>query len=67
MAFDRSLTCRKLCRMNIEESVQILRELVSVSLLVASPFLAVSVSVGLAVSLVQAVSRIPEALLPFIP
>jgi flagellar biosynthetic protein FliQ len=53
--------------MNIEQSVQILRELVSVSLMVSAPVLAVSVTVGVAVSLVQAVTSIQEASLSFIP
>ena len=53
--------------MNIEQSVEVLRELVSISLLVASPILAVSVSVGVAVSLVQAVTSVQEASLTFIP
>lgn len=53
--------------MNIEQSVQVLRELVSVSILVSSPILAVSVSVGIAVSLLQAVTSVQEASLTFIP
>ena len=53
--------------MNIEQSVQVLRELVSVSILVSSPILAVSVSVGIAVSLIQAVTSVQEASLTFIP
>lgn len=53
--------------MNIEQSVQVLRELVSVSLLVSSPILAVSVSVGIAMSLVQAVTSVQEASMTFIP
>ncbi|MEI6714539.1 MAG: flagellar biosynthetic protein FliQ [Verrucomicrobiota bacterium] len=53
--------------MNIEQSVQVLRELVSVSLLVSSPILAVSVSVGVAMSLVQAVTSVQEASMTFIP
>lgn len=53
--------------MNIEQSVEVLRELVSVSLMVAGPILAVSVTVGIAVSLLQAVTSIQEASLTFIP
>lgn len=53
--------------MNIEQSVQVLRELVSVSLLVSAPALIVSVVVGVAVSLVQAVTSIQESSLSFIP
>lgn len=53
--------------MNIEQSVEILRELVSVSLLISSPVLAVSVVIGVAVSLVQAVTSVQESSLTFIP
>lgn len=53
--------------MNIEQSVQVLRELVSVSLVVSAPALLVSVVVGVAVSLVQAVTSIQESSLSFIP
>ena len=53
--------------MNIEESVQVLRELVAISLQVSAPILAVSVCVGIAVSLAQAVTSIQEASLTFIP
>jgi flagellar biosynthetic protein FliQ len=53
--------------MSIEQSVEILRELVSVSLLVSGPILAVSVTVGVAVSLVQAVTSIQESSMSFIP
>lgn len=53
--------------MNIEQSVDILRDLVTVSLTVASPILLVAVSVGVVVSLLQAVTSIQEASLSFIP
>jgi flagellar biosynthetic protein FliQ len=53
--------------MNIEQSVDILRSLVTTSLMVAGPILIVAVSVGVVVSLVQAVTSIQEASLSFIP
>ena len=53
--------------MNIEQSVDILRDLVTVALTVSAPILLVAVSVGVAVSLLQAVTSIQEASLSFIP
>jgi flagellar biosynthetic protein FliQ len=53
--------------MSIEQAVEILRELVTVSLSVSSPILMVAVSIGVAVSLAQAVTSIQEASLSFIP
>jgi flagellar biosynthesis protein FliQ len=53
--------------MNIEQSVEILRQLVMTSLLVISPILVVSLVVGLAVSLLQSVTSIQEQTLSFVP
>jgi len=53
--------------MNIEQSVDILRDLVTVALTVSSPILLVAVAVGVVVSLLQAVTSIQEASLSFIP
>jgi flagellar biosynthesis protein FliQ len=53
--------------MNIEQAVEILRQLVTTSLLVISPILLVSLLVGLAVSLVQSVTSIQEQTLSFVP
>lgn len=53
--------------MNIEQSVDILRDLVTVALTVSAPILLVAVSVGVVVSLLQAVTSIQEASLSFIP
>jgi flagellar biosynthetic protein FliQ len=53
--------------MNIEQAVEILRQLVTTSLLVMSPILLVSLVVGLAVSLVQSVTSIQEQTLSFVP
>jgi flagellar biosynthetic protein FliQ len=53
--------------MNIEQSVDILRSLVTTSLMVSGPILIVAVSVGVVVSLLQAVTSIQEASLSFIP
>ncbi len=53
--------------MNIEQSVDILRDLVTVALTVSAPILIVAVSVGVVVSLLQAVTSIQEASLSFIP
>jgi flagellar biosynthetic protein FliQ len=53
--------------MNIEQSVEILRQLVMTSLMVISPILLVSMIVGLAVSLLQSVTSIQEQTLSFVP
>lgn len=53
--------------MNIEQSVEILRQLVTTSLLVISPILIVSMVIGLAVSLFQSVTSIQEQTLSFVP
>ncbi|MEI8108431.1 MAG: flagellar biosynthesis protein FliQ [Verrucomicrobiota bacterium] len=53
--------------MNIEQSVEVLRQLVTTSLLVVSPILLASLVVGLAVSLLQAVTSIQEQTLSFVP
>ena len=53
--------------MNIEQAVEILRQMVTTSLLVMSPILLVSLVVGLAVSLVQSVTSIQEQTLSFVP
>ena len=53
--------------MNIEQAVEILRQLVTTSLLVISPLLLVSMVVGLVVSLVQSVTSIQEQTLSFVP
>jgi flagellar biosynthesis protein FliQ len=53
--------------MNIEQSVEILRQLVATSLLVISPILLVSLVVGLIVSLLQSVTSIQEQTLSFVP
>ncbi len=53
--------------MNIEQAVDVLRDLVTVSLTISAPILLVAVSVGVVVSLLQAVTSIQEASLSFIP
>ncbi len=53
--------------MNIEQSVEILRQLVATALLVVSPILLVSLAVGLIVSLFQSVTSIQEQTLSFVP
>jgi flagellar biosynthetic protein FliQ len=53
--------------MNIEQSIEILRSLVSTSLLVIAPILIVAVLVGVAVSLFQSVTSIQEQTLTFVP
>lgn len=53
--------------MNIEQAVDVLRDLVTVALTVSAPILIVAVSVGVVVSLLQAVTSIQEASLSFIP
>ena len=53
--------------MNIEQSVEILRQLVATSLLVISPILLVSLVIGLIVSLLQSVTSIQDQTLSFVP
>ena len=53
--------------MNIEQAVDVLRDLVTVSLTISAPILLVAVTVGVIVSLLQAVTSIQEASLSFIP
>ena len=53
--------------MNMEQSIEILRQLVGTSLLVVSPILIGSLVVGLVVSLMQAVTSIQEQTLSFVP
>ena len=53
--------------MNMEQSLEMLRVLITTSLLVVSPILLVSLVVGVAVSLLQSVTSIQEATLSFVP
>ena len=53
--------------MNIEQAIDILRQLITTSLLVVSPILLCSLVVGLLVSLLQSVTSIQEQTLSFVP
>ena len=53
--------------MNMEQSIEVLRQLISTSLLVVSPILLGSLLVGLIVSLLQSVTSIQEQTLSFVP
>ena len=53
--------------MNMEQSIEILRQLVGTSLMVVSPILLGSLIVGLVVSLLQSVTSIQEQTLSFVP
>lgn len=53
--------------MNMEQSLEVLRVLISTSLLVISPILLVSLVVGVTVSLFQSVTSIQEQTLSFVP
>lgn len=53
--------------MNIEQSVEILRGLVTMSLLIISPILLAAISTGLIVSIFQSVTSIQEQTLSFVP
>ena len=53
--------------MNMEQSIEVLRQLISTSLLVVSPILLGSLLVGLLVSLLQSVTSIQEQTLSFVP
>ena len=53
--------------MNMEQSIEILRQLIGTSLMVVSPILLGSLVVGLVVSLLQSVTSIQEQTLSFVP
>jgi len=53
--------------MNLETAVDLLRSLISISLLLVGPIVTVAVVIGVAVSLVQAVTSIQEQTLTFVP
>ncbi len=53
--------------MNMEQSIEVLRQLISTSLIVVSPILLGSLLVGLLVSLLQSVTSIQEQTLSFVP
>jgi flagellar biosynthetic protein FliQ len=53
--------------MNIEQAIEILRSLISTSLLIIAPILIVAVLVGVAISLFQSVTSIQEQTLTFVP
>ncbi len=53
--------------MNMEQSLEVLRVLITTSLLVVSPILLVSLVVGVIVSLLQSVTSIQEQTLTFVP
>jgi flagellar biosynthesis protein FliQ len=53
--------------MNVEQAIDVLRQLVTTSLLVVSPILLGALVIGLAVSLLQSVTSIQEQTLSFVP
>jgi flagellar biosynthetic protein FliQ len=53
--------------MNMEQSLEVLRLLITTSLMVVSPILLVSLVVGVIVSLLQSVTSIQEQTLTFVP
>ena len=53
--------------MNMEQSIEVLRQLIGTSLMVVSPILLGSLVVGLVVSLLQSVTSIQEQTLSFVP
>jgi flagellar biosynthesis protein FliQ len=53
--------------MNIESAIELLRSLITLSLTLIGPILIVAMSVGVTVSLVQAVTSIQEQTLTFVP
>lgn len=53
--------------MNIEQAIEMLRQLVTMSLLVVGPILVTSMVVGIAISLFQSVTSIQEQTLAFVP
>ena len=55
------------CRMDIEQASSLVRETLMLALLVAAPMLLIGLVVGVAVSLLQAVTQIQEQTLSLIP
>ena len=53
--------------MNMEQSIEVLRQLIGTSLMVVSPILLGSLVVGLVISLLQSVTSIQEQTLSFVP
>ncbi len=53
--------------MNIDQAVDIVRESLTVMLLLSSPILAAGLLIGLTVSVFQAVTQIQEQTLTFVP
>jgi flagellar biosynthesis protein FliQ len=53
--------------MNAEQAVEILRALVTTSLLAVGPILGAAITVGVVVSLLQSVTSIQEQTLSFVP
>lgn len=53
--------------MNVEQAIEILRQLVMNSLLIVGPILLVSMVIGVLVSLFQSVTSIQEQTLGFVP
>lgn len=53
--------------MNMEQSIEVLRQLIGTALMVVSPILLGSLIVGLIVSLLQSVTSIQEQTLSFVP
>ncbi len=53
--------------MNVEMAIDLLRSLITISLVLIGPIVLVAVSVGVAVSLFQAVTSIQEQTLSFVP
>ena len=53
--------------MNVETAIDLLRQLITIALVLIGPIVLVSVVVGVAVSLFQAVTSIQEQTLTFVP
>jgi flagellar biosynthetic protein FliQ len=53
--------------MNVEAAIELLRSLITLSLTLVGPILVVAMTVGVVVSLVQAVTSIQEQTLTFVP
>jgi flagellar biosynthetic protein FliQ len=53
--------------MNVETAIDLLRSLITISLMLIGPIVLVSVIIGVAVSLFQAVTSIQEQTLTFVP
>ena len=67
MVFDYPIHCAQFLAMNVDFAVELFRELLKTSLIMVMPILLVAMLVGIAISLLQALTSIQEQTLAFVP